>query len=236
MKYFLIVLVSFMMTQCSFAKSPEVTAVYNREMAIPEAVKKITDPYMRQLTIEKLKERNIKCLMFLSDNKYAFIPDGVADENVNVNGDGSIYVNLKDNQMAVQRSILEKSFVVEQPFKMEQWDIMPAETKTINGKMCKKAVSRNDSMVVAWFCDKIPCVMGPNGYGGLPGLIMQLETSLATYTLTSFKANPTSTLNIVNNQKGNKISQTEYQRVRAEKLRALGASSTGGVQVIKMGQ
>lgn len=120
MKYFLIVLVSFMMTQCSFAKSPEVTAVYNREMAIPEAVKKITDPYMRQLTIEKLKERNIKCLMFLSDNKYAFIPDGVADENVNVNGDGSIYVNLKDNQMAVQRSILEKSFVVEQPFKMEQ--------------------------------------------------------------------------------------------------------------------
>ena len=91
-------------------------------------------------------------------------------------------------------------------------------------------------MVVDWVGDEIHSVMGPNGYGVLPGWIIQIETSLATYTLTSFKANPTSTLNIVNNQKGNKISQTEYQRVRAEKLRALGASSTGGVQVIKMGQ
>ena len=56
----------------------------------------------------------------------------------------------------------------------------------IAGKLCKKAIFREKSggLVIAWYCPEIPFPVGPNGYHGLLGLIMQLSTSSYRYTAT----------------------------------------------------
>ena len=64
------------------------------------------------------------------------------------------------------------------------------ETKEIEGFLCYKATSTkkvNNSKgnfvfpVVAWYCPKIPISFGPNGYGNLPGLILELQVRNVVY-------------------------------------------------------
>ncbi|MFD2909964.1 GLPGLI family protein [Flavobacterium ardleyense] len=65
-----------------------------------------------------------------------------------------------------------------------KWTIT-SETKEINGYNCYKATtpqfgdngaiaSKYD--ITAWFTPKIPVPYGPNGYGNLPGLILELQS------------------------------------------------------------
>lgn len=64
------------------------------------------------------------------------------------------------------------------------------ETKEIEGFLCYKATSTkkvNNGKgnfvfpVVAWYCPKIPVSFGPNGYGNLPGLILELQVRNVIY-------------------------------------------------------
>ncbi len=57
------------------------------------------------------------------------------------------------------------------------------ETKTIDGKLCYKATSpyyqdgnkRESVTITAWYTPEIPISFGPAGFGGLPGLILELQ-------------------------------------------------------------
>jgi GLPGLI family protein len=71
------------------------------------------------------------------------------------------------------------------------WNIS-SETKTINDLVCYKATNMRTIVnpkgvfnfpVVAWFCPEIPHHVGPIGFCGLPGLIVQLKYKKATYSL-----------------------------------------------------
>jgi GLPGLI family protein len=64
------------------------------------------------------------------------------------------------------------------------------ETKEIEGFLCYKATSTkkiNNGKgnfvfpVIAWYCPKIPFSYGPNGYGNLPGLILELQVRNVVY-------------------------------------------------------
>lgn len=79
------------------------------------------------------------------------------------------------------------------------WNIS-SETKTINDLVCYKATNMRTIVnpkgvfnfpVVAWFCPEIPYQVGPIGFCGLPGLIVQLKYKKATYSLSriSFHSN-----------------------------------------------
>lgn len=68
--------------------------------------------------------------------------------------------------------------------------VLENETKEIEGFLCYKATSTkkvNNSKgnfvfpVVAWYCPKIPISFGPNGYGNLPGLILELQVRNVVY-------------------------------------------------------
>ncbi len=64
------------------------------------------------------------------------------------------------------------------------------ETKIIDGFLCFMATSINrvtykdkifNHSVVAWYCPEIPYYFGPNGYSGLPGLILELTVRNVTF-------------------------------------------------------
>lgn len=74
------------------------------------------------------------------------------------------------------------------------WEITN-EAKQIDGYTCVKAIRDNlgwDSRgnerrfpIVAWFCPELPFPFGPMKYGGLPGLILELQTHLVLYAAKS---------------------------------------------------
>lgn len=73
----------------------------------------------------------------------------------------------------------------------KKWKIS-SETKNINNFVCYKATTELTvtnvrgvfkSLIIAWFCPEISFQYGPNGYGGLPGLIFELQTKDGSFGL-----------------------------------------------------
>lgn len=72
---------------------------------------------------------------------------------------------------------------------LKDW-VLENETKEIEGFLCYKATSTKKVIrpektfvfpVIAWYCPKIPVSFGPNGYGNLPGLILELQVRNVVY-------------------------------------------------------
>ena len=73
------------------------------------------------------------------------------------------------------------------------------ESKTIDKYKCYKATSplfvdgkKQDILITAWYAPDIPIRFGPIGYGGLPGLILELQNDRATFYVTKINLNPDS--------------------------------------------
>lgn len=99
----------------------------------------------------------------------------------------------------------------------DKWNIT-SETKNIDGYLCYKATSEYVVInpkgtfrypVVAWFCPKIPIPYGPNGYGGLPGLILELQQRNVVYGIKQMEFNPPKIPVIERDPKIKLISQEE---------------------------
>lgn len=74
------------------------------------------------------------------------------------------------------------NYLIKKDKKIE-WNL-ENETKEINGFVCYKATAVKKVVnsagifrfpIIAWYCPQIPLSYGPNGYGGLPGLILELQ-------------------------------------------------------------
>ncbi|MFH6960100.1 GLPGLI family protein [Flavobacterium aquidurense] len=72
---------------------------------------------------------------------------------------------------------------------IKDWSLVN-ESKEIEGFLCYKATSTKVVVnskgtfqfpIIAWYCPKIPFSFGPNGYGNLPGLILELQVRNVVY-------------------------------------------------------
>lgn len=98
--------------------------------------------------------------------------------------DGPYYVDLSKKEILQEKEAFGKIFLVEEEFNTKQQWKVSSEKKNIGNYKVYKAttvqVVENDkgtfeSNVIAWFAPEIPFSFGPVGYGGLPGLILELE-------------------------------------------------------------
>jgi len=78
--------------------------------------------------------------------------------------------------------------IIKKPPK-KNWKILD-EQKVIDGYICYKATNEYivengvgifTHPVIAWFCPQLPYPFGPNGYGNLPGLILELQERNVVY-------------------------------------------------------
>lgn len=85
--------------------------------------------------------------------------------------------------------------------KITNWN-MHQESKYIGKHLCFKATNTQvvengngkvfNHPVVAWYCPEIPMQFGPNGYGNLPGLIIELQVRNVVYGVSHIDFNPIS--------------------------------------------
>lgn len=221
-------------TQCTNAKQNVVIATYDKAIAIPAAINAIEDIRVRNMAIEQLKSRSCAFTMVFNGKQYGFYTgQKVGNGSALVSGDNSIYIDFATGKELSQKSILDKAYVVERRYAAPQWEIDKQKTTVINGHKCVKASLKGDSSTVAWYCPDIPCQMGPNGFGGLPGLIMKLETTSATFQIKELKLVADKPYKITSAQKGDNISQQDFNMIREKKLKEMGVSGSG-VHIIKM--
>ena len=86
-----------------------------------------------------------------------------------------VYKDLTQNNYTSQKQIFESNFLIADSLRNVEWRMEP-ETRTIAGFECRKAVGRicDSVVVVAFYTDEIVPVSGPEGFQGLPGMILGL--------------------------------------------------------------
>lgn len=130
-----------------------------------------------------------------------------------------VYTNLKEKKYYFHspKNPYDKNgkyFIENEMF--EDWELKN-ETKKIEGFTCNKAVGNMDieegdktihKELIAWYCPEVPVSIGPLGYGGLPGLILELQVDEVLYG--AKKLSLDKEVNIEFPIKGEKITEKEY--------------------------
>ncbi|MDN3674890.1 GLPGLI family protein [Flavobacterium branchiarum] len=102
----------------------------------------------------------------------------------------------------------------------KEWELVN-ETKLINGYKCYKAITErkiwlkktdNVAKVIAWYCPTIPMNFGPKGFGGLPGLILELQDDKMIYLASRIEISKKLKIKI-NKIEGKIISQDDFYKI-----------------------
>jgi GLPGLI family protein len=130
---------------------------------------------------------------------------------------GSTFYDFKNNNVILEKDSGGSIFLINRPLDYYQWTLTK-ETLIINNLKCYKATTietlRTSSGIVkepvtAWYTTDINVPIGPAGYSGLPGLIIQIERDKYVYTLKKIEFTDQN-INITLPTKGKKMTQKEY--------------------------
>ena len=128
---------------------------------------------------------------------------------------GEIY--QKKDSLFCNSILLGKTIFLRKSIKLD-W-FLHNETKEINGFLCYKATSTNkiaygekvfNHPVIAWYCPTLPYNFGPNGYSGLPGLILELQVRNVVYGASKIELNTTETFKL-ETDKMKILNEKEYE-------------------------
>lgn len=144
-----------------------------------------------------------------------------------------IFRDFTNKNLIHQKQFLSRQFIIDEESKNSEWKILN-ETKTILGYKCKKAVSKTDDSVVAWYTSDISSSVGPREYYGLPGLILEVKDDSLTITAIDVKLADINT-KLEAPTKGKKVSREEYDEIVNKKMNINGQGQDGvKVKVITM--
>jgi len=145
--------------------------------------------------------------------------------------DDQTYKNYATERTTQQRELGPKKYLIEDSLKKLNWKLEEG-TKTIKGYTCKKATtkSRDGKDVIAWYAEDIQTSTGPETYGGLPGLILEININDAEIVFTA--------LDIVTSNfdrsivkaptNGKKITRKEFDQMMEEQF---GVKPGGGATI-----
>jgi len=75
--------------------------------------------------------------------------------------------------------------------------------------------------VVAWYTPQIPINQGPDDYWGLPGLILEVSADRTTILCTKIVMNPEEKEAIDKPEKGDEVTQEEYNKIITKKIQEM---------------
>ncbi|MDJ1504277.1 GLPGLI family protein [Xanthocytophaga agilis] len=148
-----------------------------------------------------------------------------------------IYTNQKSHQKITQREFLGKQYLISDTLKNIPWQLSD-QTKQIQGITCKKATYYNAERkrnLTAWYAENIYLSSGPDGYSGLPGLILELDSNngemLATATKIELRKLTKDEL-VKAPVKGKPITENEFRKMQDDRMREM-EQQGGNVRIFR---
>lgn len=157
-------------------------------------VEKVPDPskpFEKEVDIQKLRigkrlSKYYSYLLFQNDSICTII-EKQGDNFPATSRAASTYEvikNYRTNKISVTDRVYETVFHYEEDTPDLKWQIQ-SDRKTLMMYSCQKATAEfRGRKYVAWFTSDIPIPEGPFKFGGLPGLIMEMEDTQKHYVYT----------------------------------------------------
>lgn len=126
-----------------------------------------------------------------------------------------VYRDIENEKRTDIIEMLGKIYIIEDSVRAPKWKVMN-KIKEINGYMCMMAVTEDTikgQQITAWFADNLPVSIGPEMYGGLPGMILELDINEGDIVITAKKVEMkaiTEDINLPKKLKGKKITEPQY--------------------------
>lgn len=146
-----------------------------------------------------------------------------------------LYHDHASGEILHQQEFMTRTFLIEKQSKHLAWK-MEMEQKEILGYMCQKATFTDTSRTIeAWFTPQIAISGGPGGFGGLPGLILEVNLSEPEMSIvaTSIELGLEDDSAIKKPKKGKKVSEEEYTKIVEEKTKEMQAENGGNRVIIR---
>ena len=134
------------------------------------------------------------------------------------------HIIIRDYNSMKKKDLIEEvgtKLLVEDELQKPKWKILN-EIKEIEGYLCMKAETQDtikDQTIHAWFTDGISMQGGPEGFGGLPGMILELDINEGDAVITATRIDLESEvekLPIPKKMKGKNMNQEEYNKLIAK--------------------
>jgi len=143
------------------------------------------------------------------------------------NPDNQTYINNEEGIFIEQEDFFGKVFLIEGKPKNIRWK-MTSEIKVILNYPCIKATYK-DSLehIEAWFTTEIPVSIGPEKYGQLPGMILELTSKKTkkTLTATNIDFKEISLNDVEKPSKGKKVTREKYRKIVQKKRQEIQENS-----------
>ncbi len=128
-----------------------------------------------------------------------------------------IYKNLESNSILEQTGLFGKDFLVSDSIAAIKWKVSAGEQKVILGYTCMKALYKDSlNNIIVFFTPQIPLRFGPDKYGNLPGVILELQSAQTHIIATEVTKDMPE---IKAPAKGDKMNRKEFDKIRDEKMK-----------------
>ena len=152
-----------------------------------------------------------------------------------------LYKNISENRMANKKELMGKVFLIRDNLVAYDWELM-GEIKNIGNYTCYKAkfeIEEEDIQInmidgevkeekvtkkrtlVAWYTPEVPISNGPSNYGGLPGLILEVNDGNQTIVCSEIVLNPKEVKEIKEPTKGKVVTRDEFSKISFEKTKEM---------------
>lgn len=138
-----------------------------------------------------------------------------------------IYKDLTANRQVEEVDLFGKQFLVDDVIVTRAWKVTGQQKKILDYP-CISATFTDSLMgrarvVTAWFAPTIPVALGPQGYGGLPGMILEVDFDggRSVITAAEVKLQKPAEGSIKVPEKGKKVTRAEYNKIREEKMKEM---------------
>lgn len=190
----LIIILLLAITSSSFAQYRELAVngliEYEKSVNTHAIIKKhmvVDDSRMVQSNIDSYKSRNPQFKILKSSLRFSRIsslfsplpgyedPYNVLEGHPYIDQINTVYTDLKLGTFVDQKKVFEKTFLVKDAVRKIDWKIT-TETREIAGYTCRRAnaIIMDSVYVVAFYTGEIPVSAGPESFGGLPGMILEV--------------------------------------------------------------
>ena len=129
------------------------------------------------------------------------------------------YKNLEKFLTLEQLNVFGKDFLITDTIENIKWKVSAGEQKIVAGYTCMKAMFQDSTNnIVVFFTPQIPYKFGPDKYGNLPGVILEVQSANFHIMATEVKKEIVS---IVIPSKGSKMNKKEFEKLREEKTKEM---------------
>jgi GLPGLI family protein len=238
MKRLLCILSAAFVLQSVSAQVKEGTIVYQRKV---DVYRHMQDENMKAM-VPQFDTSKVQLIFSGSASIFKKLPeekdirDNAGDnENriiINMGGpDNETYKDFAAEKITELRELGPKKYIIEDTLQKQNWK-MDDETKTVGGYNCKKAMtkSRDNKDVIAWYAEDIQSPSGPEQYGGLPGVILELNFNDGeiTFSAVDIKKKDFDKKLVKAPTNGKKVTRKEFQKMMDDQF---GPNPNGGAVI-----